>query len=430
MSIVDKAKQSKTFCIYPWVHQYVGPPGDVKPCCVFTQNIQLGSLKENTLAEVWNNEETKKLRKMMLNGEKHPGCDICWRREDMVHKTHRIDANQNLFKEDVYHIVNATQEDGHLPIHELKYIDARWNNLCNLKCRTCGPRFSTSWIEDHAKLYDRTIAEVKIAGDAYNFAGKTENQLFDEILPHIPHLKQIYFAGGEPLMQIEHYKVLEELIRIGHTGSKEKPLVINYNTNFSQLKLGKHSALEYWKHFNNIKVNASLDGSHHRAEFWRKGTDWKTVVDNRKRMIEECPKTEFKIAFTLSWPNVYNLFEFHKEWVELNLIRPGDISLNLLDVPFYFSIKNIPTWKKQKIEPLFHEQIAWLKTLDVQGSTTRIIREYQDALTFMYSVDTGNEFKYVDDFVKIQSKLDGIRNESFFDVFVEHQDLRDSINWP
>jgi len=424
---LEKAKNSKTFCIYPWVHQYVGPPGDVKPCCVYQQDEELGSLKENTLAEIWNNDKTKQMRLDMLNGNQPKGCDICWNREDIVYKTHRVDANQNLFKEDVYDLVNMTQEDGSLPVHQLRYIDARWDNLCNLKCRTCGPRFSTSWMYDHAELFDRTIDEVKAAGDGYKFAGKTEEDLFNQILPHLPYLKQIYFAGGEPLMQIEHYKVLEELIRIGHTGSKERPLVINYNTNFTQLRLGKHHALDYWKHFRNLKVNASLDGSHRKAEYWRKGTDWGVVVNNRRRMMEECPHTEFKISFTLSWPNSYNLLDFHKEWTQEKLIKANDLSLNLLEVPNYFSIKNIPTVKKRKIENLFNQHIEWLQT---QPNTERVRREFQDAITFMYSVDTQNEFLHIENFVDITSKLDKIRGESFWDYFTEHLDLRGICQWP
>lgn len=427
MTPLEKAKKSETFCIYPWVHQYIGPPGDVKPCCVFHQDEELGSLKQQTLEEIWNNENTRKLRVDLLNGKKPTGCDICWRRENIVHKTHRMDANENLFKPDVYDLVNMTQEDGTLPVHKLQYIDARWNNLCNLKCRTCGPRFSTSWIEDHMLLFDRTLEQVKASGDGYKFSGKTENQLFDELLPHIPHLKQIYFAGGEPLMQIEHYKILEELIRIGHTGSVEKPLVINYNTNFTQLKLGKHKALEYWKHFRNLKVNASLDGSHKRAEYWRSGTDWETVVNNRKLMIQECPHTEFKISFTLSWPNAYNLLTFHKEWTHFGLIKPYDISLNILETPAYFGIKSLPTWKKQKISVMFLDHIDWLKKYP---NTERVQREFSDAVKFMNSTDNGDEFLHKDHFIAIQSKLDKIRKENFWDVFPEHLDLKGTLKWP
>lgn len=427
MNPLEKAKTSKTFCIYPWVHQYVGPPGDVKPCCVYLQDMQLGSLKENTLKEIWNNEATRQMRVDMLNGKEVAGCDICFKRQDIVHKTHRVDANENLFKPDVYDLINMTEEDGTLPVHRLQYIDARWNNLCNLKCRTCGPRFSTSWIEDHAKLSDRTMEEQKKNGDTYQFAGKTETQLFEEIEPHIPFLKQIYFAGGEPLMQEDHYKVLQELIRIGHTGTEDRPLVINYNTNFTQLKLGKHQALEYWKYFSNLKVNASLDGSHSRAEYWRKGTNWQTIVNNRMRMKQECPNTEFKVNYTLSWVSSYNLVEFHREWTELGLFKASDVSINILEVPQYFSIKHIPTWKKDKIKTLYLKHIEWLET---QPNTDRIIREFHDALNFMYSVNTENEFLFKDKFTFIQSKLDKIRDENLWNVYPEHLDIREICEWP
>ena len=79
---VEQAKQSKTFCITPWIHQYVGPAGDVKPCCVFEHTAEIGNLKDNTLSEVWNNEATKDLRLKFLNGETDDRCYRCNLYED------------------------------------------------------------------------------------------------------------------------------------------------------------------------------------------------------------------------------------------------------------------------------------------------------------------------------------------------------------
>ncbi len=63
MTLVEKAQASKTFCIYPWIHQYVGPAGEVNPCCIYQPNgTVLGNIKDNSLAEVWNNNETKQMR--------------------------------------------------------------------------------------------------------------------------------------------------------------------------------------------------------------------------------------------------------------------------------------------------------------------------------------------------------------------------------
>jgi radical SAM protein with 4Fe4S-binding SPASM domain len=433
MTPLEKAKESKTFCIYPWVHQYVGPPGDVKPCCVFLQDDQIGDLKQETLKEIWNNETTRKMRVDMLEGNEVPGCAICNKRENLLSRTHKDDANHYLFTEDNYDLVNSTLEDGTVEVHQLQYIDARFNNLCNLKCRTCGPRFSTSWIEDHVKIYGVLDEDREKQGDIFTFPGKTEEQLLEEIMPHLPGLKQIYFAGGEPLMTIEHYKILEELIRIGHTGSKIKPLTINYNTNFSNLKLGKFNAIELWKKFDRININASLDGSHEKAEFWRKNTDWENIVTNRKRLQEECPNVDFKISFTTSWVNVHNLVEFHKEWVKLGYIRPSELEVNLLDTPPMYSLKSVPTWKKQKIEKVLLEHIQWLENypkpwLNHNRRIPNTIQRFKDAINFMYSVDSGDDMLHKLNFIKISTKLDEIRNEDFWSVFPEHLDIKEFLN--
>ena len=78
----EKALQSKTFCTYPWIHQYVGPQGEVKPCCLFEPNGPgVGNIKSSTLKELWNNDATKKIRMDMLNGAEISECFLCNNKE-------------------------------------------------------------------------------------------------------------------------------------------------------------------------------------------------------------------------------------------------------------------------------------------------------------------------------------------------------------
>ena len=51
----------------------------------------------------------------------------------------------------------------------------------------------------------------------------------------------VEFAGGEPLMDPMHYKVLEALRPYG------EHITVKYSTNLSKLKYGKFDALEAWK---------------------------------------------------------------------------------------------------------------------------------------------------------------------------------------
>jgi hypothetical protein len=219
-------------------------------------------------------------------------------------------------------------------------------------------------------------------------------------------------------MQKEHYEVLNELIRI-----ENFDVEIRYNTNFSNLKLKNYEdAISYWKKFKNVSVNASLDGNHKKAEYWRSGTDWQTVVKNRETLLQECPHVKFNISFTLSWPNAYNLIEFHREWVELGYIQPDQIMINPLDTPSYYSLKNIPDWKKREIEEHFHKQIVWLSTF--RGCQS-IISRYETAIKYMWA-DTGKQESLDDSmrfFNRVTTKLDAIRKESFFDVFPEHKNI-------
>ena len=48
----------------------------------------------------------------------------------------------------------------------------------------------------------------------------------------------------------------------------------------------------------------------------RKGTVWKDVVANRKRMLEVCPNVDFYISSTVGLINSLHIVDFHRNWVE------------------------------------------------------------------------------------------------------------------
>jgi sulfatase maturation enzyme AslB (radical SAM superfamily) len=217
----------------------------------------------------------------------------------------RNDSNRNYGH--LINEINQTEADGTHPEFKIRYWDVRFSNLCNFSCRSCGPIFSSNWYNDHVKLYNtkpdvlgREMARVEYtAGD--------EDSMLEQMLPHIPYLEQVYFAGGEPLIMKEHYFMLEKLIEHGKTDVR-----IQYNTNFSELAFKDKHVFNYWKHFKNISVGASLDASGERAELMRKGTDWEQAINNRRRMIEEVPHVDFYVAATISAMNVLHIFDFHR----------------------------------------------------------------------------------------------------------------------
>ena len=408
--VTNILKEKPYFCVAPWVHQYVGPVGDVKPCCVYQHDKNLGNLKCDSLKKIWNNDTTKKLRMDLLNGVKREECSWCNDRE----RPFKDNFNKLYFSDrpDLQEIVKNTLPDGTVPEHQMYYLDIRFSNLCNFKCRTCGPHFSTSIATEEKELYPNKFMPTM------HYPGTTEDQVFNEIVPHLPNIIEAYFAGGEPMMQKQHYQTLEKLIEIGNTD-----ISIRYNTNFSKLKLGKWNVLEYWKHFKQVIVMASIDARYERGEYWRKGTVWEETLENRKMMIRECPNVQFILASTISWVNALDWVDMHKQWVMEGLLKVDDIMVNESVTPPWFCMKNIPDWKKEQIEKKFKTHIMWLKS---QGADEQTIFKVQSAINFMYSDIKKIEFPF-EDFHRMIKQFDVHRNERFFDVFPEHVDMKEYI---
>jgi radical SAM protein with 4Fe4S-binding SPASM domain len=421
---VEQAKQSKTFCITPWIHQYVGPVGDVKPCCVFEHSSEIGNLKNNTLYEVWNNDATKELRLKFLNGETDDRCYKCNLYEDNINPKEGF--NKMFSFNDVYkknsaitkQILESTLPDGTVPEHKLIYMDARFNNLCNFSCRTCSPHFSTSWVLDDRKLRNKIFRQT--INDGFQFPGNSEDQLYDEMIPHLQNMQEIYFAGGEPMMQKQHYDTLKKLIELGNTNCR-----IRYSTNFSRLHLGEDDVIDYWKHFKSIQLIVSIDGSYEKAEYWRNGTVWSEIIDNRIRLLKEIPRIKFVISYTLSWVNAQNLVDLHKEWLNLNYILLDNINIIPLTGPLYYSLRNIPNWKKEQIENIFKEHMDWLREKYHIGITQKIINKYEESINFMWQEPDIDLHESLIDFSKFTKKLDNIRKQDFFKIYTEHQDIND-----
>ena len=400
--------ESKTFCMYPWIHLHAWPTGQAFPCCHSEFTGQLGDTNRQSLEEIWNGEPLKNMRLDMLNDRPHPACTRCYEQEGAGFFSGRRSAN----KHHGHHInwATETKPDGSVDRFSMTYWDIRFSNLCNLSCRSCGHIFSSSWYQDQVKLAGPEWAKKY---KPLFWAGRHETDIWEQLLPHIDYVEQIYFAGGEPLMMDEHYRILEELERRGRFDVR-----LIYNTNFTQTKLKDRYVFDYWKKFESVAVGASLDAMGPRAEYIRKGTNWNQIEDNRSRMMEICPNVDFYISPTLSIMNAWHLPDFHKDWVERGFIRHQDLNVNVLQDPEHYRLDIAPEDYKQKLKEKFEEHIEWLKPHD---QLRRATVGFESAIKFMESTDNTH---LIDTFWRKTHELDSIRNESVLDVIPELKALR------
>lgn len=380
--------QSKTFCIYPWIHLHAYPTGEAYPCCHAEMRYPVGNCKSQTLAEIWKAEPLERLRDDMLNERANPACGRCYEQETAGFFSGRKSAN----KHHGHHIKKLDTNP-----FEMTYWDIRFSNLCNLRCRSCGHIFSSSWYQDQVQM-----SGPEWAGNnrVMNFAGRTEIDMWEQLVPHFDYVEQIYFAGGEPLMMDEHYRILEELERRGRFDVR-----LIYNTNFTQIRLKDRLVFDYWRKFSSVAVGASLDAMGDRAEYIRKGTDWTVVENNRRQMMEICPDVDFYISPTLSILNALHLPDFHRAWVDNGLLRPQDLNVNILQDPMHLRIDIAPPSLKQEIVEKFQQHIDWLRP---QDHLNRATVGFESAINFMMATDNS---ALVPLFWRKTRELDTIRGE-------------------
>ena len=403
--------ESETFCMLPWVHMHAFPDGRAYPCCLSEYWHPVGDLRKNTMEEVWNQDAYKTMRVNMLNDKSCKECTKCYENERNGAFSMRNDANRNYG-----HLINEvdkTHEDGTNPEFKIRYWDVRFSNLCNMKCRSCGPIFSSQWYNDHVKLYNRVPDVLGRDMARIEYTTGNEDDMIAQMLPHVPYLEQVYFAGGEPLIMKEHYFMLDQLVE-----QNKRDVRIQYNTNFSELRYKDKHVFDYWKNFTNVSVGASLDGMGPQAELIRKGTEWTQTESNRRRMIEEVPHVDFYISATVSSMNVLHVLKFHRDWVEKGLIMPKDFNVNVCQSPDWYRIDIFPTWfKEQVIYPAYEEHIAWLEP---QDDLQRAVTGFKSLLNMMKANDASDHWPR---FVEETTKLDTIRNENFWDLFPEFKPL-------
>lgn len=400
--------RNNSFCMYPWIHLHSFPTGEAQVCCMTEYNEPVGNLRENTMREVWNSEKMREIRLNMLDGSPNPSCARCYEQEDAGFMSGRISAN----KHHGHHIarVEETNHDGSLDRFEMVYWDIRFSNLCNLSCRSCGHIYSSSWYQDQKELAGPEWAKKH---KPLFWAGRHETDMLEQLMEHIDHVEQIYFAGGEPLMMDEHYIILEELEK-----RKKFDVRLIYNTNFTKTKLKDRYVFDYWRKFNSVAVGASLDAMGPRAEYIRKGTKWEEIEDNRRMMMQQCPNVDFYISPTMSIMNALHLPDFHKNWVERGFIKPMDLNVNILQDPPYYRIDIAPDHYKQKIIEKFEKHLEWLRPLD---PFNRASKGFESALNFLKAND---KQILLPKFWQKTNQLDKVRKENISEIIPELNDIR------
>lgn len=392
---------SKTFCILPWTSLATNASGNLRVCCNVipgkgfickpnklednggkTETYNPYKIWRDDMLEAWNSETYRTLRKQMLEGERPEMCARCFKEEDAGISSARQRWNQQIDPNKEY-TVDAP--------FDIKYVDIRLSNLCNLKCRMCNPYASNMWVKEWASVNDALQPHEyqRLSKMDWPEKEKTWENLFG-----IAHtVEEIYLTGGEPTVIKEQIKLLDYFIDNGTA----KGIRLKYNTNLVKVP---DWLLDKWQHFKTVKLNCSIDAVGELDRYIRHPSKWEVIQRNFDR-IRQLPNGSIEIHCTVQ---MYNILRLH-ELIAWAKPYNHKIFFNILNHPEYLNIQCLPDKLKHQAEQSLQPY------LDIPRAQSVIDYMWADSFT-----------ERLPQFYKYTHTLDKSRDEDLYSIVPEFKE--------
>lgn len=282
------------------------PDGKITPCCAF----------DNTYSEEYASGQPRfvKIQQAFNNGIQHPACQSCW--------TNEADGLTSL-RTNFYNDFNIEESDC------VKFLDLRNTNLCNLACRMCTPYFSSTL----AKLENQTTPIIRAPLDNY-----CDDINFDKLV-------DVYFTGGEPFINPDHWRVLESI-------KNPQNVSLRYNSNLTLLTYKDKHIFDYWPEFKRVYFQASLEGHGDLNNSIRIGSDWDNIQHNINQLIDYQKKhsnLQLAIFVCISMLNVWGLEKLIDYALSIGI---SEINGIYIDHPDIISLNSLPLNSRDRVKKI------------------------------------------------------------------------------
>jgi MoaA/NifB/PqqE/SkfB family radical SAM enzyme len=302
--------KSKTFCLHPFTGLATREDGAIKICC---RSAPIGWIQNESLEDAWNNDTMKEVRRQVLNNERPEVCKPCFNLEDQgvqsLRERHIINSTPESRVNLYPNALDGLLEDYSMPF-EFPTIEIKINNLCNLRCRMCNPLDSTAWKDwtevadiyrkEGNYLYD-TVKELGLEKAKHIKLFEERPNFWEDLEKLLPYFRRVEFAGGEPLMDPAHYKILDMLATYGEN------IELKYATNGTTLGIKGRSVQDYWPKFKNVAVNVSIDGIHDVYEYIRGNGKFAEIEENVAKFKKMPSVGRVVGAFTVQVNNIMQI---------------------------------------------------------------------------------------------------------------------------
>jgi sulfatase maturation enzyme AslB (radical SAM superfamily) len=373
-----------------------------RPCCFYGHNVD---------ADTWEEYQTK-----IAVTDIETGCRHCINAEQSGGWSHRQQYEESFYTDNNMFVLGLCVD-----------------NICNIKCTTCGPRHSSKWIEDYTKLGFWKNPDEKKSYIRMMNQGPDKLKLAKNIIENANFdIIKIDVFGGEPTINPVVMDFVEWLADSDMSDRVILALTTNGTTYLENMD-------KYIDRFKNVAIQVSIDGINEHYNHLRYGAEWTeteaNVIKYYKTMLSNS-KVTLSIHYTLSWMNALHFKDF-MSWL-INNFNLHKIGLYLTKVmgPAEYSVDILKPEHKQEIydinEAHIMKAIHPIKVLNITARTkifnktnfemetqvNHLLKLYKDAmLTYSEPFYTKDNWTFKALF-KLGS-LDKVRNTDYTKTFAD-----------
>ena len=349
--------------------------------------------RTDSILDGFNSDEMRRMRLSMLEGVRLPECHRCWRSEAAGGGSRRLHTIGRFNELTLDYARSHTDATGATDLKPT-FWDARFGNLCNLKCIMCHPESSTQWIKDWSA----------ITGDNTEYIEHDwwkSNNFWEQLEELGSNITNIQLAGGEPLMIERQYDFLQKLVDRGWS----KDIELEYDTNLTNVQ---DRAIEIWKHFKNVITRVSIEDMGDRNRYIRYPSNYDKIIENTLKVKKEVPNSRCFVACTWQVLNAFTVIDL------IDDLRSNSIefSARLLRDPECYDVKILPRHTKLQILEKYY---AW------EGNRLFI----QHLINYIEQNLEYENPKAVTNLIGLNDRLDAVRGTNWRKTFPE---LWESLN--
>ncbi|HEV3456588.1 MAG TPA: twitch domain-containing radical SAM protein, partial [Thermoanaerobaculia bacterium] len=439
---------SKTACIVPWTTLAIGPDGRANFCCDVPAPLQvdgrMGSLYRDSLDDLWNAGELVEVRAAMARGGKPESCRLCWEREAAGGVSRRLISNSVYRAFGEGFAVEVLAQEGSASGYRLErrpnWFILELGNVCNLKCRSCSPLFSSRIAADAVQVAWTTNGQspasppapfprpaprpqrlqlapenaspwfenVDAVADMIASAGLSDGDAGDAgsvgtavgAVRAAPRQAVLSLMGGEPFLIDRTWRLLDALVARGVAPRVVVGVLTNGQQRSAKLE-------ELAPRFGRFSVSVSIDGHGKLYEVLRHGGSWRKLVENL-RWLRQLPNVDLAAVPTLQNGNALDMVTLLRFLDQFGLA----LVYNVLNEPARLRPTNLPP----SVRRIAAARLRRYLDTECRAANLAVVRGYCEVLE-----GAGDEFdgKLFAEFMTFTNDFDASRGESFADAAPE-----------